>query len=354
MKYSLIVKLLAINIAVILIVILCVWLAVDYLAADYFSALMERYHISPTDTHRMFLASVHRYLVAASIVAVIAAIGMSYLLTRRVLRPLSEMSAVITTLAAGDYSARVRLFDNDEIGRLGMTFNQMAGSLQRLEALRHNMVVDVAHELRTPLTNIRGYLEAMQDSVVSVSGETIELLHQEVLRLIHLVEDLQRLARADAAKGHLDHVDVDLGRLVEQVTRLYEPQSREKQISFEHAVCATARKVMGDPDKLLQVISNLVQNACQYTRSGGRVRIFTESVAAGVRLTVENSGEPIPETELALMFERFYRPDKSRSRDSGGAGIGLAIVKQLVDAHRGQVGAQNSGKGVRVWFTLPV
>lgn len=353
MKYPLIIKLLAINLVVIAIVIVCVWLAVDYLAADYFSALMEQYHISPTDTHGMFLASVHRYLVIASLIGVIAAIGMGFLLTRRVLRPLSEMGAVITTFAAGDYTTRVGYCANDEIGRLGLTFNRMADSLQRLEELRRNMVVDVAHELRTPLTNIRGYLEAMQDSVVSVSAETIELLHGEVLRLIQLVEDLQRLARADAAKGHVNRADVDFAELVEQVSRLYQPQFSDKRIRIETAVASGAPTVKGDPDKLLQVISNLVQNACRYVPRGGTVRIATQAARDGLEISVENSGEKIPERELSLMFERFYRPDKSRSRDSGGAGIGLAIVKQLVEAHGGEVGAENRPNGVRVWFRLP-
>ena len=187
MQPPLIVKLLAINAAVIFIVILFVWLAVDYLAADYFGVLMERYHISPTESHGMFVDSIHRYLIGASLLAVLVAIGLSFLLTRRVLRPLSEINAVIRTLSAGDYSARVKHCGNDEVGRLGTTFNQMTDSLQQIEELRHNMVVDVAHELRTPLTNIRGYLEALQDGVVSGSDKTFTLLHHEVFRLIHLV-----------------------------------------------------------------------------------------------------------------------------------------------------------------------
>jgi len=353
-KQPLILKLLAINGAVIFIVILFVWLAVDYLAADYFGVLMEQYHISPTESHGMFVSSVHRYLIGASILAVLVAIGLSFFLTRRVLRPLSAISAVIGKLAAGDYSARVRSCANDEVGRLGTTFNQMADSLQRLEELRRNMVVDVAHELRTPLTNVRGYLEAIQDGVVPASDNTIQLLHKEVFRLIHLVEDLQRLTRADAARGHLALATIAVSEIVDQITALYAPQLIEKRISLGRDLADDVQQVIADPDKLLQILSNLVQNACQYTAEGGRVQISAEHIDKQIRISVENSGAAIPEQDLSRLFERFYRADKSRSRDSGGAGIGLAIVKQLVEAHRGEVGLENSADGVRAWFTLPV
>ena len=353
MKQPLILKLLLINAAVIFIVILFVWLAVDYLAADYFGVLMEQYHISPTESHGMFVTSVHRYLIGASILAVVVAIGLSFLLTRRVLRPLSEISVVIGKLAAGDYGTRVKSCGNDEVGRLGSNFNQMADSLQRLEELRRNMVVDVAHELRTPLTNVRGYLEAMQDGVVPASDHTFQLLHKEVFRLIHLVEDLQRLTRADAAKGHLALEEIPLSEVMDQITALYAPQVIEKRISLERDIADDVQRVSADPDKLLQILSNLVQNACHYTPEDGCVQIRAERIDKQIRITVENSGIQIPEQDLSRLFERFYRPDKSRSRDSGGAGIGLAIVKQLVEAHQGEVGLENSSTGVRVWFTLP-
>ena len=353
LKHPLITKLLAINVAVIAVAIVCVWLAIDYLAADYFSTLMEQYHISPVDTHGMFLTSVHRYLLAASLVATCAAIGLSYLLTRRVLRPLSEMSALVTALAAGDYEARVNVRGNDEISRLGRNFNRMADSLQHLEQLRRDMVVDVAHELRTPLTNVRGYLEAMQDGVMLLDAETLELLHEEVLRLIQLVEDLQQLARADAAKWHLQRVDICVPDLLDKVIRLYQPQFAQKKIQVRVSVAADAQRVTADPDKLLQVVSNLLSNACRYAPRASVVRITAASAAGEVRLSVENAADRIPERELALLFERLYRPDRSRSRDRGGAGIGLAIVKQLAEAHGGRAGAQNSAAGVKFWVSLP-
>jgi len=242
---------------------------------------------------------------------------------------------------------------SDEVGRLGTTFNRMTDSLQQVEELRRNMVVDVAHELRTPLTNVRGYLEAMQDGVVPASDKTFTLLQKEVFRLINLVEDLQRLTRADAARGHIELREISASDILDQITALYTPQLNEKHIRLNREIADDAQQVIADPDKLLQILSNLMQNACQYTPEGGCVQITVERTGKQVRISMENSGEPIPEQDLCLLFERFYRPDKSRSRDSGGAGIGLAIVRQLVEAHNGEVGVENSSGGVRVWFALP-
>jgi two-component system sensor histidine kinase BaeS len=190
--------------------------------------------------------------------------------------------------------------------------------------------------------------------VVPASDSTFALLHKEVFRLIHLLEDLQRLTRADASKGHIARQEIVVSEFVDQVAALYTPQIVAKRIRLETYVADDAQQVMADPDQLLQILSNLMQNACQYTPEGGRVKVIVERKQTQICITVENSAEPIAMKDLSLLFERFYRPDESRSRDSGGAGIGLAIVKQLVEAHQGKVGVENSANGIRVWFTLPV
>ena len=151
-------KLLGIHILVIVFVILIVWLAVNYLAAGYFVTLMEKYHISPTSSHHMFVSSVHRYLVWASLAAILLAVALSFLLVRRVLGPLTQMTSIAGRIASGDYSGRALMATRDEVGQLAAAFNRMAESLQYIEQLRKTMMIDVAHELRTPLTNMQGYL----------------------------------------------------------------------------------------------------------------------------------------------------------------------------------------------------
>lgn len=354
MKQGLLIKLLGINIPVIALVISALWLALDTLAADYFTVLMQEYHITPTDAHRMFLLSVHRYLLWTSIGAFLAAGTLSFLLTRKVLGPLFEMIETARLISAGDYSSRVRPDSRDEIGELAGAFNHMAQSLERMERLRRNMVSDVAHELRTPLTNIRGYLEALQDGVVPPSKETFDLLTGETLRLVHLVEDLLRLARADAARSALSLEAVDFRGLTDRIMEGFKLGFMSKRIKLAVEFEKDAERVTADRDKLSQVLENLLKNALDYTPEGGHVSIRAGSREREARFTIENNGPGIAAGDLPLVFERFYRGEKSRSREYGGTGIGLAIVKELVEAHGGKVGAESSPDLVRFWFTLPL
>lgn len=358
MKNRLLWKLLLTNVVpVILVIFLIVWFAVDKLAANYFMALMDTYDVSPDEIHHMFITSIHYYLVWASLAALGLAIILSYLLTRRVLRPLSQMTAITKEIAAGKFSLRTEVTTSDEVGELGDAFNSMADSLEQIEQLRKNMVADVAHELRTPLTNLRGYLEALNDGVIPPSPETFSMLQQENLRLVHLVENLQQLARADAARAYLKKEEVHLGKLVEQMVELQRPNFREKNIELLTSVDSAGVRVMADPDKILQALRNLVENCWKYTPDGGRVSITIEKRETGVKVDFVNSGPGILEEDLPYVFERFFRADKSRSRggeDAGGAGIGLAITRELVEAHGGEVGAESHGGETHIWLVLPI
>ncbi|NKB57161.1 MAG: HAMP domain-containing protein [Alphaproteobacteria bacterium] len=353
MKQRLLWKLLAINLPIIGIVIAVLWLAIDVLAADYFTDLMERYKISPSETHQMFLDAIHRYFIQATIVAIAIAALLSVILTRKVLRPLSEIGEVTRRLAAGDYSARTTTESADEVGDLASAFNQMADSLEHLEGLRRTMVADFAHELRTPLTNIRGYLEALADGVVTPSNETYDILQDEIMRLVRLVEDLNQLTSADAARAYLRREKVDLRDFVERALALNRHEFDARSINVSVTFEPDAEQVEGDPDKLLQVIRNLIQNAWQYTPERGAFRIAASRTQAAVRIDFINTGAGITAADAQLVFERFHRIEKSRSRETGGAGIGLSIVKQLVEAHGGSVGVAPEGDEVRFWITLP-
>ncbi|MGW8161999.1 MAG: HAMP domain-containing protein, partial [Desulfobulbales bacterium] len=232
MKNRLLWKLLFISIVpVIGVIILVIWLAIDQLAAKYFMDLMDKYDVSPTDIHQMFLTAIHTYLLWATGAALCLAFVLSYILTRRVLRPLSQMAAVTRQVAAGNYSARVDVVTQDEVGDLGIAFNSMADSLGKVERLRKTMVADVAHELRTPLTNLRGYLEALNDGVLPPSQGTFQMLQDEILSLVHLVEDLQQLARADAARAYLNRCEFSLSEALNQMLELYRLSFEEKGIS---------------------------------------------------------------------------------------------------------------------------
>jgi signal transduction histidine kinase len=353
MKQGLLLKLLAINIPVVALVILVLWLVLDTLAANYFMILMKEYRINPTDAHQMFIHSVHRYLLWTSICALALGGVLSLLLTQMVLRPLYQMIKSARLISGGDYSSRVQAGPHDEIGQLAGAFNQMAESIERVEQLRRDMISNVAHELRTPLTNIRGYLEALQDGVVSPSRDTFELLLEETLRLTYLVENLLDLARADAAKTSLELERMDISKLAERVLKKFELAFRQKNIHISSELGTEVTMAAGDREKLGRVMENLLKNALQYTNEGGSVAVRTENTARGVRFCVENSGPGINPADLPFIFERFYRGEKSRSRDYGGTGIGLAIVKEIVNAHGGEAAVESTPVKTVFCITLP-
>jgi signal transduction histidine kinase len=219
--------------------------------------------------------------------------------------------------------------------------------------MRHDMVGNIAHELRAPLTNMRGYLEALSDGVLPPSEKTLALLHEETLRLVKLTDELLLLSNADIARSNLNLKKTNLSECITQVLNLFERLFTAKEITIETEFSKTPIEVNADENKLGQVLHNLFQNALQYTPRGGRVRVMIEQSPGWAKTIFTNTGDGIAEKDLPFIFERFYRAEKSRSREYGGAGIGLAIVKELIAAHGGQTGAESSATETRVWFTLP-
>ena len=354
MKNRLFVKLLLTTVfPVISVIFLIVWYSIDTLAAQYFMVLMKKFDIPTEETQQMFLTSIHQYLGWAGIVALFLAVILSSLLTKRVLKPLSEMTAITKEVASGNFSLRAKITTNDEVGELGTAFNSMADSLERIEKLRKKMVADVAHELRTPLTNLRGYLEALNDEVVPPTPELFKMLQEENLRLVHLVDNLQQLSRADAAKAYLNLEELILSELISQILELFSLNFSKKKIVVETNFIETEVPINADRDKLLQAIRNLVENCWKYTPNGGQVIVSTHIIPNGLKVDFQNSGPGIAESDLPFIFERFFRTDRSRSRDAGGAGIGLAITKELIKAHDGYVGAESVSGKTHIWFILP-
>ncbi len=353
MNQHLIFKLLAINLAVIGFVMAVVWISIDVLAAGYFVTLMEKYNISPEPAHEMFVSAVHRYLIWSCLGALALAIGLSFLMLRRVLAPLTRMTVTTREIAAGNFTSRVPVESKDEIGQLSVAFNQMAASLEKIENLRRGLMIDVAHELRTPLTNIRGYLEALHDDVLPPSKQAIVLLQKETFRLVSLVEDVLHMARADAARGHLEKTSIDLIMAVNRALALYTPALEKDNKQVIIAAPQQSATCIGDKDKINRVLRNLVENTVRYTPTGqtARVRVTVEKDL--LRVTFSNLAEDLVDADLPHIFERFYRGEKSRSREHGGAGIGLSIVKELVEAHGGSVGAELDNCQLYIWFALP-
>jgi signal transduction histidine kinase len=297
---------------------------------------------------------VGRVVAIGAIAGVLLGGLVAWWLARRVLRPLRRLSEGTRRIAAGDLAARVDVPSSAELAEVALSFNQMAASLERVEQLRRSLVEDVAHELRTPLTTLRGYTEAMADGVAEPTPEMLRTVHAEIERLTRLVERLDALAR-DATAAHGQALTpVDLGDVVRRTMALAKPTLESRAIRARIVEDDDLPPLVGDPDGIGQVVANLVQNAVAYTTDGGEVTVRLRRDGDGIRCEIANTGPDIPPDQLPLIWERFYRVDASRARTTGGAGIGLAMVRQIVERHRGQVGATSEGGRTSIWFRLPV
>jgi len=295
-----------------------------------------------------------RELVLPALGGFLGALALSLLLSRRIALPLHRLAAAARRFGGGDLSARVPVAGAGEIADLASEFNRMAEGLEQAQQQRQALVADVAHELRTPLTVLRGYLEALKDGVTPVDAETLAVIHGEAVQLGHLVDDLQDLAQADAAQLTLDARPCDLGELLRAVAAGFALQAAAKGVGVEVEAPDALPEVSADRRRVAQVIHNLLANALRYTPAGGHVRLSAVAVAAGVEVDVADTGIGIAAEHLPRVFERFYRVDPSRARDTGGTGLGLTIAKRIIDAHGGQIGvASTPGAGSRFWFILP-
>jgi two-component system sensor histidine kinase BaeS len=331
-------------------VILGVGVAV--VGADVFTELMMKAGDSAEHARKMYDESVTRVVVAATVVAVLASVGLAIVLARMLVRPLAEIGRAARRIADGDYAARVPREGPEELKSLADSFNQMAAALERQEEMRRDFIANAAHELRTPLTNLQGYLEALRDGVITADRATYESLHEEADRLVRLSRSLDALAEGDAGTSPARLVELDLASAIRSAIDLAAPSAERAGLRMEADVPA-ALPAHADPDRLAQVLANLLSNAVHYTPEGGLVSVRAERRPGDILVSVANTGDGIPAEDLDRVFERFYRVEKSRDRGRGGAGIGLAIVKQLVESFGGRVGAESNDGLTRFWFSIP-
>lgn len=296
---------------------------------------------------------------AARVAALIAggvSLLLAMLLAYTVLRPVRDLTNAAQSLASGQLSHRVVVSGDDELASLGKAFNQMAESLQQAEQSRRDMTADIAHELRTPLAVQRAHLEAIQDGVYPLTAENLDPILQQNHTLARLVEDLRTLALADSGQLTLNRTPNDLSELVKHVIERFKPQTDSRQVELHlQPAQAPLSLVSIDPVRIEQVISNLVTNALRYTPEKGRISLSLSAQSGQVQLQVHDSGPGIHPNDLPHIFERFYRAGHSRSREEGGTGIGLAIARQLAEAHGGALTASNHPEGGALFtLSLPV
>jgi signal transduction histidine kinase len=294
------------------------------------------------------------FFIIGGLLAVIIASLVTFFFSRRALAPVKALTAAAQGLGRGDLTQRVNIKDDSELGQLAQTFNTMAGSLEKDEQLRRNMVADVAHELRTPLTNIRGYIEAIRDRVVEPDAGTIGTIYEETMLLSRLVNDLQELSLAESGELKLYRQAEDVIHLVNQVIAGAEASATAKGLYLTADLPVHLPPADMDYLRIKQVLLNLVQNAIEHTHAGGKITVSAGEAAGRIQVSVTDTGEGIPHDQLETIFERFHRVDRSRSRATGGSGLGLTIAKYIIEAHGGKIDVQSApGRGSRFSFTVP-
>jgi two-component system sensor histidine kinase BaeS len=295
------------------------------------------------------------FIIIATLMVLFSA-ALALPLAYTLVKPLKRITAASKSLALGRYEVRVPDHSNDELGQLARDFNELAKTLGQTEQNRRQWVADISHELRTPLSVLRGELEALQDGVRPLKRPAIDSLYADVMRLSRLVDDLYQLSMADlgALSYHKDSIDpVEILR--EDLSALEaEFRRREIEIVVNNRVADSVR-LYGDCDRLSQLFRNLLNNSVRYTEQGGKLEIRIDRDDGYLILEFLDSAPGVPESELPRLFERFYRVERSRSRDLGGAGLGLALCRKIVEAHNGRIQAHLSplgGLGIRIDLPL--
>jgi signal transduction histidine kinase len=310
-------------------------------------------NVNPAETD--FLNRVRQVYTFSAIGVIAVGLLLAFLLSRTFTRPIRELTAATHAVSAGQLKQAVPVRSRDELGELAASFNRMNAALVRSTELRRQMTADIAHELRTPVSIIMGHAEAVHDGVMAPSLESFEIIRDEVERLDGLIEDLRTLSRADAGELPIEFQPVSPARLLEKVQAMHKQNAASKNIVIDLQVEPDLPEISADPGRMVQVLSNLVDNALLYTPEGGRVLISARPVADALEIRVQDSGPGIPENELERVFERFYRSDPSRQRNAGGSGLGLAIAKSIVEKHNGTIWAESKpGEGATIIIHLPL
>ena len=305
--------------------------------------------------HLRFVEQQRVALTLISVIMLLISAAISLPLSSYLVKPIKTMTAAIHSLASGAFETRVTVRPSDELGQLARDINSLAMALEKNEQLRRQWVADVSHELRTPLSVLRGEIEAIQDGIHQATPEAIRSLHGEILRLNRLVDDLYQLSLSDSGALICRREVLDMGEALSQVVALYHPRFSANEIGLALAIPPDEVHVYADPERLHQLFANLLDNSLKYTDSGGTLEIDLQRRDGTAVLSFQDSLPGVPEEELPRLFERFYRVEGSRSRSSGGAGLGLAICKNIVTALEGTIVALPSPiGGVRIVLELPL
>jgi two-component system sensor histidine kinase BaeS len=305
-----------------------------------------------TDLHELHFVQGQRMAMGlVAIVIFLVSAGLAFPLANRLLRPVRELGDATHRLAAGHYGSRGPVTSGDELGRLAHDFNALALTLEKNEQARRGWLADISHELRTPLAILRGEIEALEDGLRQPTPDAIRSLHGEVMRLGRLVDDLQQLSLSDLGALTYRKEGLDLASLLADVIDSYRPELLRHGLQLHVQLSQRPMTVFADGERLRQLFANLLDNTLRYTDSGGQVEIRLAEEGGQAKIDLCDSAPGVPAEDLERLFERFYRVEGSRNRASGGAGLGLAICRNIVEAHGGKISARPSALG-GLWLEI--
>ena len=294
---------------------------------------------------RTFVESYHRSLWWIGFLFAGIGLVVSYFLSGNITRPLRQLSRAAEKIRQGELKQEVPVETRDEVGQLAAVFNQMSAELAVNENNRQELLANIAHELKTPLAILQGHLESMLDGVEQPEPDKLFSMQEEVMRLTRLVGDLRDLSLAQVHQLELHLQPMDLGEKTERAAEMLEPLLEEKNLHFVKELAPDLPLRQLDPDRLNQILYNLITNAIRYTTPGTAILLKTEAAGENVRLLIADEGPGIAPEDLPHVFEQFYRGDKSRNRALGGSGIGLSLAKSFVEAQGGSIRAENRKNG---------
>ncbi|MFV0315327.1 MAG: ATP-binding protein [Anaerotignum sp.] len=304
------------------------------------------------------LYEMYKVGVACIFFVFLFAIAVSYMTSKKMTRPIQEMNRAAKVIASGDFEQRVKITSNDELGELGDSFNHMAESLQNNDKIKRDFIANVSHDFRSPLTSMQGFLTAMLDGTVPEEKREkyLQIVLEESVRLSRLTEGIVDLSRAESSKVILDESDFDINELIRDNINLLEPQLNEKNAIIKAIFADQVTTVHGDIDKISRVIQNLMSNAVKFSPTGGLIEVETTKTQRGkILVSIKDHGIGISKEDQRYIFDRFYKADRTRNEDMHGRGIGLAIVREFLQAHNEAISVKSvEGEGSTFVFSLKV
>ena len=302
------------------------------------------------------VSTVIRSFIITAIICFAVGFLLIWLLTKRMITPLQQMSTAAKRFAVGDFSYRVKINSNDELSDLGIAFNDMADALDKLENSRRSFVANVSHELKTPMTSIAGFIDGILDGTIPAEKQEyyLKIVSDEVRRLSRLVVAMLNMSKMESGDFEMKPKNYNISDQIIHILLTFEQNIDKKHIEVRGVDRLTPHRVMADTDMIYQVIYNLFDNAVKFTNEGGYIEIRVTEDGEMVTVSIKNSGTGIKQNELSRVFERFYKVDKSRSLDAKGAGLGLYIVKMMIEMHGGKIVAKSDSESEAEFiFTLP-